>query len=79
MVLVGFEAKHFRFEDGKEINGYNLYTEEQRTGVTGLAAERIFIRDEKLQGYVPVIGQEIRIWYNRFGKAEGVQVIQRGS
>lgn len=70
--VVGFEAKTFSFEDGKTVSGFYLYTTEARKGVTGTACERTFVSDGKLNGYVPVIGDEIIINYNRFGKPQSV-------
>ena len=70
--LVGFEAKNFKFEDGNEVSGFYLYTEEERNGVTGTATDRVFVSNKKLDGYVPVIGHDITVNYNRFGKPQSV-------
>lgn len=70
--VVGFEAKTFSFEDGKTVSGFYLYTTEERKGVTGTACERTFVSDGKLNGYVPELGDEIIINYNRFGKPQSV-------
>lgn len=70
--VVGFEAKTFNFEDGKTVSGFYLYTTEARKGVTGTACERTFVSESKLNGYVPVLDDEIIINYNRFGKPQGV-------
>lgn len=70
--IVGFEAKTFTFEDGNKVNGYYLHTEDHVNGVTGVAVDRAFLSDKKLNGYVPVIGDEIIINYNRFGKPQAI-------
>lgn len=70
--VIGFEAKTFTFEDGKSVSGFNLYLSERRTGVTGTAAERVFVSTAKLNGYVPVLGDKITVNYNRFGKPQSI-------
>lgn len=71
--LVGFEAKSFTFDDGNKVNGYYLHTEEKINGVTGLSVDRSFVSEKKLDGYIPVLGDEIELRYNRFGKIQSVQ------
>lgn len=70
--IVGFEAKTFCFDDGKKVDGFYLYTEESRTGVTGVAAERNFISSAKLDGYIPGLGDDVEIYYNRWGKVQKI-------
>lgn len=70
--LVGFEAKTFTFENGNTVSGFYLHTEEKVNGVTGISVDRTFVSDKKLNGYVPVIGDEIVISYNRFGKPQSI-------
>ena len=72
-VLVGFEAKTFTFEEGKTVSGFYLHTEEKRNGVTGMSVERVFLSQQKLDGYGPRLGDDVTIYYNRFGKPQGVQ------
>ena len=70
--LVGFEAKTFTFEDGKQVSGFNLFFEEKKTGVTGIATDRVFVSSQKLDGYVPVLGDELTVNYNRWGKVQSI-------
>lgn len=70
--LVGFEAKKFKFDDGNQVEGFYLYTVEEKKGVTGTATDRVFVSTSKLDGYVPVLGDEITINYNRWGKPQSV-------
>lgn len=79
VTLVGFEAKHFKFEDGKEVEGFYLYSEEKKENVTGIATDRVFASHNKLDGYVPVLGDVLEINYNRWGKLQSVRLVQRGS
>lgn len=70
--VIGFEGKTFTFEDGKSVSGYYLHLAEKRAGVTGTACEKVFVSNAKLEGYVPVLGDEIEVYYNRFGKPQRV-------
>lgn len=70
--VIGFERKTFNFEDGKTVNGFYLYLSEQRQGVTGISCERVFVSTNKLDGYTPVLDDEIEVYYNRFGKPQRV-------
>lgn len=71
-ILVGFQAKKFTFEDGNTVEGYYLHTEEQLNGVTGTAVDRTFVSQKKLADYIPKIGDEIQISYNKYGKPQSV-------
>ncbi len=70
--VVGYEGKTFNFEDGKTVNGFYLYLAENRNGVTGISCERVFVSDQKLDGYIPALEDEIEVYYNRFGKPQRV-------
>ena len=70
--VVGYENKTFKFEDGKSVSGLYLYLSEERAGVTGISCERVFVSDQKLEGYMPVLNDEIEVYYNRFGKPQRV-------
>lgn len=70
--VIGFEGKTFTFDDGKCVNGFYLYLSENRPGVTGTSCERVFVSQGKLDGYVPVLGDEIEVYYNRFGKPQRI-------
>lgn len=77
--LVGFQGKTFTFDDGKTSEGFYLFTEEHRSGVTGIATDRVYVSNSKLNGYVPVLGDEIKINFNRWGKPQDVEVLRRDS
>lgn len=71
MVIVGFERKSFSFDDGKTVTGYNIYTtDDSNPKVTGVACERVFVSDNKLDGYVPEVGHNITFLYNKWGKVQ---------
>ena len=70
--VVGFEEKNFTFDDGKTVTGFYLYLEEKREGVTGISTDRVFVSSSKLNGYVPMLDDEIIVNYNRWGKPQSV-------
>ena len=68
MKVVGFEEKHYSFDDGRSTSGYRFYLEDSRPGVTGVATESVFVSMAKLGTYLPAVGDNVSINYNRFGK-----------
>lgn len=75
MKIIGYQNKDFTFEDGKTVNGYYLYLTEERKNVVGEAVERVFVSSSKLDGYVPSVGDEIYIYYNRYGKVVHIDCV----
>ena len=74
--LVGFEGKTFTFEDGKTVEGFYLYMEEKRSGITGTATDRVFVSQKKLDGYTPRLDDDIIVNYNRYGKPQSVVLVR---
>lgn len=80
MQVVGFKVSSFKASDtGAQISGYTFYLAEERDGVTGVAVERAFLSDTKLAGYVPQVGDELYLNYNRFGKINSIQLVSKAS
>lgn len=75
MKLIGYQHKHLTFQDGRSTDGYFLYLSEERKGVEGVATERVFLTDAKANGYKPYLGDELRLFYNRYGKLDSVEVL----
>ena len=75
MEIIGLKRSKFTPKDSdQEISGYTLYLTEEREDVQGYAADRVFVSDKKLGPYQPAVGDEVRIYYNRWGKVDEVQV-----
>lgn len=77
MKIVGIKRSNFTTEDKTEITGYNVYCTypiEKDKG-EGFGTDRLYITDRKLQntGYMPKVGDEIRVEYNRYGKVAGIE------
>lgn len=75
MEIIGLKKSSFKPKDSdQEIKGVTLYLTEERDGVEGLAADHVFVSDKKLGPYLPAVGDEVRIFYNRWGKVDEIQV-----
>ena len=75
-VVVGVKKTSFTTKDTKEtINGYNIYYSYPAIGVEGLATDRFFISLNKAGEWQPMPGDEILIYYNRFGKVDSVVLV----
>lgn len=74
MKIIGLRKTSFKPEDSKsEISGYNLYFTYSDEKVMGLAADRVFVKEELLKGKKIVPGSDVHIWYNKWGKVDGVE------
>ncbi len=76
MKVIGFRKSSFKGKAGTDVSGVNLYLTEPNTNGEGLACDRIFVLDKYLNacGYVPKLGDEVRVEYNRYGKCAGVHL-----
>jgi len=74
MKVLGYAHKHLTFQDGRSCDGTFLYLSEERNDVTGVATERVFLSDAKADGYKPALGDELKLYYNRFGKLDAVEL-----
>lgn len=70
--VIGFQHQDIQFKDGRTVSGYKLHLTEPRNGVTGFAADSVFISDQKIGDYKPNVGDTINIVWNRWGKVEGL-------
>ena len=74
MKIIGIRPTSFIGDDKQQVTGRNIYVTYPLEKGEGLAAERLFIMDEKLAGwpYKPKVGDEIKVEYNRYGKVAGI-------
>lgn len=75
MKVLGYSRKHLSFDDGRTCDGCFLYLSEERRDTVGVATERIFLSDAKGDGYNPSVGDEIKVYYNRYGKVDSVELL----
>lgn len=73
--VIGFRRKSFTFKEdnNKTVSGYELHLIEERKGIEGRAAENLFVSDNKLDGYSPVLNDLIEIVWNRWGKVDAIK------
>lgn len=72
--VVGFRAcQGVSKKTQRPYNGYFVFLTIERTGVQGKATENIFVGEEL--GYVPAVGDLVRLNYNSRGFLVGVEVI----
>lgn len=71
--IVGYRIVNFKAEDGKMVDGYNLYLarEPQTTAIVGLEVCKLFV-SKAYCDYVPQENQMVTITYNRYGKVASV-------
>jgi len=73
MKVIGFTRNSFVGRDGNNINGINLYVSHPIVNNgEGVSVENIYLSDAKLSrcGYSPKIGDEVQVYFNRYGKVE---------
>lgn len=74
--IIGVKDKHIKFDDGRIINGFEVYvTDDSDDTVDGLRCERFFMSDRvcNRSNYNPVLGDCLdAICYNKFGKLDRV-------
>lgn len=70
MKVIGIRPSSFEGNDGKPVNGVNIYVTEKLEKGDGYSAERFFVLLDKLSewGYSPSVGDLIDVQYNRYGK-----------
>jgi len=71
-VLIGKKTVNFTAQDGKVINGTTLYVSCEMDGVEGLGTDKFFVPAEKLPKKDLVVGADVEIFFNRFGKVDAI-------
>lgn len=70
--VIGYRNSSFKSSDGNTISGVTMYLTYSDSSVTGLVADRVFISTNKLNGYVPQLGDVVDVEYNKYGKVHGI-------
>lgn len=68
--IIGIRRKEYTFDDGRKVSGYELHMTEHQSNVEGLAVERQFLSDNKLEGYLPKVGDKIEVEWSRYRKGK---------
>ena len=72
--VLGIKPVSFTAADGKLIDGTTLYVAYDADGVDGMAADKIFVTAAKMPDDDIVVGADIDIYFNRFGKVDSIVV-----
>lgn len=81
MKIIGIKPTVYDFVDksGRQIHseGVTLFLSNPMTrpGCVGVSAESVYLSSTKLGSYAPAIGDEVEIFYNRFGKVSAIQPV----
>ena len=76
MDVIGFKFYPFTAKDtGEIIDMCCLYCTEERKNVTGVSCENVNISVKKLDGYAPQVGDEVKVYYNKFGKPQTIEKV----
>lgn len=71
-------VRNVEFEkDGRQINGKSLYFTYPDRNVSGLACDKVFLSERILSdvGWTPVVDDEFRPVYNKWGKIFDVELL----
>lgn len=76
MKVIGMKESNFVTKEGTQIEGFNIYLTYALTGdnAKGCGCNRVYITRAKLEngGYMPELGDEVTLTYNRFGKVAAI-------
>ena len=78
MNVVGVKKCDGTSKDGYQFDGYNIYYTDQMLDSEkqlGCYAARFYIPSHKVDKPFSLVGHDINVIYNRFGKAEAIEVI----
>lgn len=76
--IIGIRSSSFKGNDGTEVQGTNFYFTYPLDKGEGCGADRAYLTASRLSqlGYVPKVGDEVEVIYNRFGKCSEFRRIE---
>lgn len=79
MRVIGYHTSNFTFDDGRTSSGVTLYLAQDISPDMGkgIATERAYLSNTKLNGYFPSLGDEVIIDRNASGAIRGIYVINK--
>lgn len=72
--ILGKKAVSFTASDGRVIEGTTIYVGYEADGVDGLAADKLFVTPEKMPQKGLVVGTDVDLLFNRYGKVDRIIV-----
>lgn len=79
ITIVGIQSVNFTDQQsGRVISGRSYFFTQQRDHVSGLAAGKLFVSNDKINRlrYEPQLGDVVCVFYNRSGKPEDFQLVE---
>lgn len=70
VTVIGVQPVNFTGSDGRQVTGHNLYVTYPSDRVEGVVSMKVFIPSRIV--FVPNVGDEIDIIYNRYGKVHDI-------
>ncbi|MEA4896599.1 MAG: hypothetical protein VB064_15250 [Oscillospiraceae bacterium] len=79
MKVIGFKRVDFVTPEKDTIKGHKVfctYSDADDKNLIGTACEDFFITDTKAAGWMPKIGDEVEIVYNKYGKIDKIRLLK---
>ena len=81
MLICGYRKSDFYTKDQKEIKGYNVFTQQEIVeNGRGLQTDKFYLSEQKVMqmniDLDALVGHEVQLYYNRWGKVEAIQVLK---
>lgn len=79
MRIVGYRKSDFTAKDGREVKGYNVFTEEEiASNGVGVQCDKLYLSEQKVAtmglNLDDLVEKEVVISYNRWGKVSDIFV-----
>ena len=79
--IIGIKRLDYQNKNNRHVQGYSFHLSEPQKDVVGESVFNIFLSDDRAADFVGLfvslgdcIGQEVVIYYNRFGSADGISL-----
>ncbi len=76
MKVMGVESVNYvSKKTGNPVSGYRLHLSYDKKGCDGVSVESYFIRNEAFHDGVPSVGDDVNLFFNRYGSVQSVVFI----
>ncbi len=72
MKIIGFKKVDFTPKGEQPIKGYKVFCTLKDENTTGTSCDSFFVSDSRAAGWVPEVGKDVELVYNKFGKIDRV-------
>lgn len=78
MTIVGYRDMSFKGNDGSDVTGRQFFFTMKDPQVQGEMAGKFFLSAAALShiGYIPGVGDEVEVYYNRYGKVSQIRNVE---